>query len=74
MLLRAPFFVNVGRYVYLRSCEDYLFTNRYVKSKHELFVFVLRERLEQTNQRFMQEIEQGRRTFADPMVHQKTFI
>ncbi|MEF3306376.1 TetR/AcrR family transcriptional regulator [Paenibacillus sp. GYB003] len=39
----------------------------YVKSKDEIFVRLLDERLEETNARFMQEIEQGRRTFEEPM-------
>jgi AcrR family transcriptional regulator len=39
----------------------------YVKSKDEIFVWVLQEQLEETNERFMNEIEQGRRTFDEPM-------
>lgn len=43
----------------------------YVKSKDELFVWVLQERLEETNQLFMNEVEQGRRSFDEP--YQKIF-
>lgn len=43
----------------------------YVKSKDELFVWVLQERLEETNQLFMNEVEQGRRSFEEP--YQKIF-
>lgn len=39
----------------------------YVKSKDEIFVWVLQERLEETNKRFMDEVEQGRRSFDEPM-------
>ncbi len=39
----------------------------YVKSKNEIFVWVLQERLEETNDSFMNEIDQGRRTFDAPM-------
>ncbi|MFD1953159.1 TetR/AcrR family transcriptional regulator [Paenibacillus thailandensis] len=39
----------------------------YVKSKDEIFVRVLEERLEETNERFMKEIGDGRRTFEEPM-------
>lgn len=39
----------------------------YVKSKNEIFVWVLQERLEETNTSFMNEVEQGRRTFDEPM-------
>lgn len=39
----------------------------YVKSKDEIFVWVLQEQLEETNERFTNEIEQGRRTFDEPM-------
>lgn len=39
----------------------------YIKSKDEIFVWVLQERLEAINERFMNEVEQGRRTFEDPM-------
>jgi len=41
----------------------------YVKSKDEIFVWVLQEKLEDTNDRFMNEVEQGRRTFDAPMLH-----
>ncbi|OCA90356.1 TetR family transcriptional regulator [Bacillus sp. FJAT-27225] len=43
----------------------------YVKSKDELFVWVLQERLEETNHLFMNEVEQGRRSFDEP--YQKIF-
>lgn len=43
----------------------------YVKSKDELFVWVLQERLEKTNELFMIEVEQGRRSFNEP--YQKIF-
>ncbi|GIO29394.1 MULTISPECIES: TetR/AcrR family transcriptional regulator [Paenibacillus] len=39
----------------------------YVKSKDEIFVWVLQERLEETNAQFMNEVEQGRRSFGEPM-------
>ncbi|MDQ6423452.1 TetR/AcrR family transcriptional regulator [Paenibacillus sp. LHD-117] len=39
----------------------------YVKSKDEIFVWLLQERLEETNEQFMLEVEQGRRTFDAPM-------
>lgn len=39
----------------------------YVKSKDELFVWVLQERLEETNSRFMNEVGQGRGSFEEPM-------
>ncbi len=39
----------------------------YVKSKDEIFAWVLQERLEETNERFMNEVEQGRKTFDGPM-------
>lgn len=39
----------------------------YFKSKDEIFVSVLQERLEETNERFVNEVEQGRRTFDGPM-------
>ncbi|MFB9324918.1 TetR/AcrR family transcriptional regulator [Paenibacillus aurantiacus] len=39
----------------------------YVKSKNEIFIWVLQERLEETNGSFMKEVEQGRRNFEDPM-------
>ncbi|MDI4649791.1 TetR/AcrR family transcriptional regulator [Cohnella hashimotonis] len=39
----------------------------YVKNKNEIFVWVLQERLEETNASFMNEVEQGRRTFDEPM-------
>ncbi|WP_274366280.1 TetR/AcrR family transcriptional regulator [Paenibacillus thermotolerans] len=40
----------------------------YVKSKDEIFVRVLQERLEDTNKHFMNEVEQGRRSFDEPML------
>lgn len=39
----------------------------YVKSKDEIFAWVLQERLEETNKRFMSEVDQGRPTFDNPM-------
>jgi AcrR family transcriptional regulator len=39
----------------------------YVKSKNEIFIWVLQERLEETNGSFMKEVEQGRRNFDEPM-------
>lgn len=39
----------------------------YVKSKDEIFVWVLQERLEETNSQFMTEVEQGGRSFGEPM-------
>ncbi len=39
----------------------------YVKSKNEIFVWVLQERLEETNESFMNEVEHGRQNFEDPM-------
>ncbi len=39
----------------------------YVKSKDEIFVWVLQERLEETNTQFMNEVELGRRSFEEPM-------
>lgn len=39
----------------------------YVKSKDEIFAWVLQERLEETNQQFMKEVEQSGRTFDGPM-------
>lgn len=43
----------------------------YVKSKDELFVWVLQERLEETNELFMNVVEQGSRSFDEP--YQKIF-
>ncbi|WP_415837145.1 TetR/AcrR family transcriptional regulator [Paenibacillus phoenicis] len=39
----------------------------YINSKDDIFVLILQEGLEETNRRFMNEIEQGRRNFDDPM-------
>ncbi|WP_410511972.1 TetR/AcrR family transcriptional regulator [Paenibacillus sp. BR2-3] len=39
----------------------------YVKSKDEIFAWVLQERLEETNEGFMNEVEQGGKTFDGPM-------
>ncbi|WP_426445308.1 TetR/AcrR family transcriptional regulator [Paenibacillus sp. S-38] len=39
----------------------------YVKTKDEIFVRLLQERLEETHERFMNEVEQGRLTFEEPM-------
>lgn len=43
----------------------------YVKSKDELFVWVLQERLEETNEHFNNEVEQGHLSFDEP--YQKIF-
>ncbi|MFD2611670.1 TetR/AcrR family transcriptional regulator [Paenibacillus gansuensis] len=39
----------------------------YVKSKDEIFAWVLQERLEETNEHFMNVVEQGEKTFDEPM-------
>jgi AcrR family transcriptional regulator len=39
----------------------------YVKSKDEIFAWVLQERLEEINERFMNEVEQSEKTFDGPM-------
>ncbi|MEW9698411.1 TetR/AcrR family transcriptional regulator [Paenibacillus sp. SI8] len=39
----------------------------YVKTKNEIFAWVLQERLEETNQRFMGEVDQEKKTFDGPM-------
>ncbi|CAM4498669.1 AcrR family transcriptional regulator [Paenibacillus endophyticus] len=39
----------------------------YVKSKDEIFAWVLQERLEETNEHFMNAVEQGEKTFDGPM-------
>lgn len=39
----------------------------YVKSKDEIFAWVLQERLDEINERFMNEVEQGGGTFDGPM-------
>ncbi|RIX51669.1 TetR/AcrR family transcriptional regulator [Paenibacillus nanensis] len=39
----------------------------YVKSKDEIFVWLLQKRLEETNARFMDEVEQGPKNFDGPM-------
>lgn len=39
----------------------------YVKSKDEIFAWVLQERLEETNERFLNEVEKGGKTFDGPM-------
>jgi len=39
----------------------------YVASKDELFVWVLQERLDETNERFMREVAKGEGTFEGPM-------
>lgn len=39
----------------------------YVKSKDEIFAWVLQERLEETNEHFMNVVEQGEKTFDGPM-------
>ncbi|SFB51625.1 transcriptional regulator, TetR family [Cohnella sp. OV330] len=46
----------------------------YVKSKNEIFAWVLQERLEETNASFMNEVEKGRRTFDEPMQRIKESI
>jgi len=46
----------------------------YVKSKNEIFIWVLQERLEETNGSFMNEVEHGRRNFDDPMQEIKKSI
>ncbi|GAA0134918.1 hypothetical protein YSY43_17580 [Paenibacillus sp. YSY-4.3] len=40
----------------------------YVKNKDEIFAWVLQERLEEINDRFMKEVEQGKKTFDGPML------
>lgn len=39
----------------------------YVKSKDEIFAWVLQERLEETNEHFIDEVEKGEKTFDRPM-------
>ncbi|WP_127587483.1 TetR/AcrR family transcriptional regulator [Paenibacillus koleovorans] len=39
----------------------------YVNSKDEIFAWVLQERLEETNEQFMDEVERGERNFEGPM-------
>ncbi|WP_169085057.1 TetR/AcrR family transcriptional regulator [Paenibacillus sp. PL91] len=39
----------------------------YVKSKNEIFAWVLQEQLEETNKQFMNEVEQVPKTFDGPM-------
>ncbi len=39
----------------------------YVKSKDEIFAWVLQERLEETNYQFMNEVEKGEKSFDGPM-------
>ncbi|ASJ52478.1 TetR family transcriptional regulator [Brevibacillus formosus] len=39
----------------------------YVKSKDEIFAWVLQERLETIHHHFMEEVNQGRKTFEGPM-------
>lgn len=39
----------------------------YVKSKDEIFAWVLQERLEETNKHFMNQVEQAPKTFDGPM-------
>ncbi|MDQ0115863.1 TetR/AcrR family transcriptional regulator [Paenibacillus harenae] len=46
----------------------------YVKSKNEIFVWVLQERLEATNVNFMNAVEHGRQTFNEPMEQIKESI
>lgn len=39
----------------------------YVKSKNELFVWLLQNRLDETNERFLLEVDRGQRDFDGPM-------
>lgn len=39
----------------------------YVKSKNELFVWLLQKRLDETNERFLLEVDRGQRNFDGPM-------
>lgn len=39
----------------------------YVKSKDEIFAWVLQEKLEDINQRFMEQVNRGKKEFAGPM-------
>lgn len=39
----------------------------YVKSKEEIFFWILREQIAETNARFMNEVNSGRKTFGGPM-------
>ncbi|MFD2673642.1 TetR/AcrR family transcriptional regulator [Marinicrinis sediminis] len=39
----------------------------YVKSKEEIFAWILREQIEQTNTRFLNEVHEGGSSFAGPM-------
>jgi len=39
----------------------------YVKSKDEIFAWVLQEQLEETNRQFMAEVQSGEKTFDGPM-------
>ena len=39
----------------------------YVKTKDEIFVWILQGRLEETNRSFMNEVEQNRQSFDEPM-------
>jgi AcrR family transcriptional regulator len=39
----------------------------HVKSKDEIFAWVLQERLKETNERFMNQVEQGGQSFDEPM-------
>ncbi|WP_339158337.1 TetR/AcrR family transcriptional regulator [Paenibacillus sp. FSL W8-0186] len=40
----------------------------YVKNKDEIFAWVLQDRLEEINEQFMKEVEQGEKTFDGPML------
>lgn len=40
----------------------------YVKNKDEIFAWVLQDRLEEINEQFMKEVEQGEKTFNGPML------
>lgn len=46
----------------------------YVKSKNEIFVWVLLERLEATNDQFTKAVEQGQQSFDEPMEEVKKSI
>lgn len=40
----------------------------YVKNKDEIFAWVLQDRLEEINEQFIKEVEQGEKTFDGPML------
>lgn len=39
----------------------------YIKSKDELFIWVLQERLEETNRQFRNEVKENEESFSEPM-------